>query len=781
MSEVDVTGDLLRRIAKQNNFLIPRDYLVFIGIRGSTPVDPDDVNFAFARRIKIAPPDYESMRCTFVQWRPGDDQIAVFAGSTVPNRRAIAAARRGGAAANMVILGFHRYAKGQHKSGQPRGHQAFRQASFLPVWRTRDDDDYDLDDSIDLGAGKDTYFWDNLHAAFHDTPRTPGFSSNGCQVVAGYPTTNDGSHIESGPWAHFRQNAYEHANGQTSFAYMLVEGSAVERLSSASDDEISQVVRYGSSGSLVTAVQRALVSRGCKNPIDGQFGRETLRSLFDFQKATLGTDKADGVVGPTTAAELGLTLPTVGGRVPTVAAIAIEPRATPKASRGGSSGISDTVIAAALASQTKWGVPASVTIAQYILESGNGAHMPPGSNNPFGIKATGSQPSVEVGTREVRNGVWGREPARFRKFDTLIDAFDAHGKLLATYPAYRAAMRQAKDPSRFCDALTGVYATDPGYGSKLKQVIAQYDLAKFDVPGLVDIIPPPIIVAPSTESADVKAVQQRLKELGYPVGKVDGKYGNITAAAVLAFQNENGLPTTGLIDDLTRAALPHAESRQLDNERTAMTAEALKERGSVTVRDAFRTKLLGKITAALGALGVGNSAIVNSADAPPVDPLIATNVKALLTGAEQLAVPGGNTPEAVSRIAGLARDIAGSPDALSFLPGAARTIAQLRQVVPPEVLARNPDLDRIVQSVAAVRAAAQPAMATIFDKLPALFTDQSNLQFIAKGVAAVAGSVIPGFGGSVATLAIGLAANYFGQKIADARVKDHRQGQNLER
>lgn len=61
----------------------------------------------------------------------------------------------------MVILGFHRYAKGQHKSGQPRGHQAFRQASFLSVWRTRDDDDYDLDDSSDLGAGKDTFFWDN--------------------------------------------------------------------------------------------------------------------------------------------------------------------------------------------------------------------------------------------------------------------------------------------------------------------------------------------------------------------------------------------------------------------------------------------------------------------------------------------------------------------------------------------------------------------------------------------------------------------------------------------
>ena len=30
--------------------------------------------------------------------------------------------------------------------------------------------------------------------------------------------------------------------------------------------------------------------------------------------------------------------------------------------------------------------------------------MPPGSNNPFGIKAVGDQPSVESPTREVING-----------------------------------------------------------------------------------------------------------------------------------------------------------------------------------------------------------------------------------------------------------------------------------------------------------------------------------------------------------------------------------------
>ena len=39
--------------------------------------------------------------------------------------------------------------------------------------------------------------------------------------------------------------------------------------------------------------------------------------------------------------------------------------------------------------------------AQWAVESAWGASMPPGSNNPFGIKAAGGQPAVESLTREV--------------------------------------------------------------------------------------------------------------------------------------------------------------------------------------------------------------------------------------------------------------------------------------------------------------------------------------------------------------------------------------------
>ena len=83
------------------------------------------------------------------------------------------------------------------------------------------------------------------------------------------------------------------------------------------------------------------------------------------------------------------------------------------------------VIEAAKASQRQWGVPASVTLAQWIVESAWGSAMPPDSNNPFGIKALETQPAVESETREVIDGKVIITTARFRRFDSLSEAFES--------------------------------------------------------------------------------------------------------------------------------------------------------------------------------------------------------------------------------------------------------------------------------------------------------------------------------------------------------------------
>jgi flagellum-specific peptidoglycan hydrolase FlgJ len=139
------------------------------------------------------------------------------------------------------------------------------------------------------------------------------------------------------------------------------------------------------------------------------------------------------------------------------------------------------VIAAAQAADRKWGVPAAVTLAQWALESGWGAHMPPGSNNPFGIKALPRGASVLVPTREHLNGAWTTVNAYFRKFDTIADAFDAHGKLLHDGGAYAAARACGRDDDRFGNALTGHYATDPNYGSLLRSIMHGGNFSQYDV------------------------------------------------------------------------------------------------------------------------------------------------------------------------------------------------------------------------------------------------------------------------------------------------------------
>ncbi|MGY2732392.1 glycoside hydrolase family 73 protein [Sphingomonas sp. UYP23] len=139
------------------------------------------------------------------------------------------------------------------------------------------------------------------------------------------------------------------------------------------------------------------------------------------------------------------------------------------------------VVAAAQASEKKYGIPASVTLAQFGLESSYGRRMPPGSNNPFGIKAKAGEPFVASRTREEdRNGNSYWVNARFRKFDSLAEAFDAHARLLATARPYAAARRKLPDTDAFADALTGTYATDHLYGSKLRGIIHGQGFDRFD-------------------------------------------------------------------------------------------------------------------------------------------------------------------------------------------------------------------------------------------------------------------------------------------------------------
>ena len=131
--------------------------------------------------------------------------------------------------------------------------------------------------------------------------------------------------------------------------------------------------------------------------------------------------------------------------------------------------------------QKKFKIPAAVSLAQWIIESGWGAHSP--GNNPFGMKPRHgmNDPQQMLMTTEVIKGKIIHEEQPFRLFNTLQDAFLAHAELLATAPVYSTAMKALPSVEGFIREMAGHYATDPLYASKLLSIINSQGLMKYNV------------------------------------------------------------------------------------------------------------------------------------------------------------------------------------------------------------------------------------------------------------------------------------------------------------
>lgn len=134
----------------------------------------------------------------------------------------------------------------------------------------------------------------------------------------------------------------------------------------------------------------------------------------------------------------------------------------------------------AVSEQAKFGIPASITLAQGLLESGAGkSELAVKSNNHFGIKChTGW-----TGERTYHDD--DAENECFRKYKNVSESYDDHSLFLTSRPRYADLFSlKATDYKGWAHGLKKAgYATDPNYANKLIKIIEDYGLHQLDTQG----------------------------------------------------------------------------------------------------------------------------------------------------------------------------------------------------------------------------------------------------------------------------------------------------------
>lgn len=177
----------------------------------------------------------------------------------------------------------------------------------------------------------------------------------------------------------------------------------------------------------------------------------------------------------------------------------------------------------AIEQQRKYGVPASVTLAQGILESANGrSQLSRECNNHFGIKA--GKAWLDAG------GQYGlytddRPNEKFCKYASVGDSYEHHSLILKNNSRYSDCFALAPDDYRgWCNGLQKAgYASSKQYASSLISVIERMDLTKYDRMAVER--------GPLTPTSDVQTSATRSSHYSFPVKRdefllITSPYGN---------------------------------------------------------------------------------------------------------------------------------------------------------------------------------------------------------------------------------------------------------------
>ena len=136
--------------------------------------------------------------------------------------------------------------------------------------------------------------------------------------------------------------------------------------------------------------------------------------------------------------------------------------------------------AEAMEQMKRYGIPASVTLAQGILESSNGqSELSQLGNNHFGVKASKSW---------LKNGgdylvyTDDKPNEKFCKYATVGDSYEHHSKILKNSSRYSQCFKLSPDDYKgWTKGIErGGYATNGGYAANLQKIIETNGLQKYD-------------------------------------------------------------------------------------------------------------------------------------------------------------------------------------------------------------------------------------------------------------------------------------------------------------
>ncbi|HCI55445.1 MAG TPA: glucosaminidase domain-containing protein [Bacteroidales bacterium] len=138
----------------------------------------------------------------------------------------------------------------------------------------------------------------------------------------------------------------------------------------------------------------------------------------------------------------------------------------------------------AISEMRRTGIPASITLAQGMVESGNGqSRLALEGNNHFGIKCHNGWTGPTIRHNDDRRNEC------FRKYRSPEESYRDHSDFLKATPRYSFLFNL--DPTDYKAWARGLkeagYATDPGYDKRLIRKIEEYSLYEYDRQALSDV------------------------------------------------------------------------------------------------------------------------------------------------------------------------------------------------------------------------------------------------------------------------------------------------------